>query len=53
MEIKSEIQVEYNEEENEAVFKSLGVNNNGFVKSSVGDNSIDFNVSSGSLGTFY
>ncbi|MDR1819673.1 MAG: hypothetical protein LBR15_05430 [Methanobrevibacter sp.] len=53
MKIKAEIQVEYNENKNAKIaFKSLEVDNEGFLHSSIENNVIDFNLSSDSLGTF-
>jgi hypothetical protein len=53
MKIEAEVQVEYKETSKaEIAFKSLEVDNKGFVQSSISDNIIDFNINSDSLGTF-
>ncbi|MDR2829598.1 MAG: hypothetical protein LBB45_00905 [Methanobrevibacter sp.] len=53
MKIKAEVQVEYKEEiKAEIAFKSLEVDNAGFLQSSVKGNVINFTIVSGSLGTF-
>jgi hypothetical protein len=53
MKIEAEVQVEYKETKKaEIVFKSLEVDNKGFIQSSISDNIIDFSIISDSLGTF-
>jgi hypothetical protein len=53
MKIETEVQIEYKETKKaEIAFKSLDVDNKGFVQSSISDNIIDFSISSDSLGTF-
>ncbi|MDR2873851.1 MAG: hypothetical protein LBV42_03810 [Methanobrevibacter sp.] len=53
MKIEAEVQVKYKETKKaEITFKSLEVDNHGFVQSSIRDNIVDFNISSNSLGTF-
>ncbi|MDR2623590.1 MAG: hypothetical protein LBC39_03310 [Methanobrevibacter sp.] len=53
MKIRAEIQMDYKEEKKaEIVFKSLEVDNEGFLLSSIEGNIVDFTISSDSLGTF-
>ena len=53
MNIKSNIKLEYKDQEySEIVFKSLEVDNEGFVESSINENVINFKIESDKLGSF-
>ena len=53
MKIKSEITLEYEDSEcSEIIFKSLEVDNEGFVESSLNENIINFKIESNKLGSF-
>ena len=53
MNIKSNIKLEYKDQEySEIVYKSLEVDNEGFVKSSLNENIINFEIESDKLGSF-
>ena len=53
MNIKSNIKLEYKDSEcSEIVYKSLEVDNEGFVKGSINENIINFEIESDKLGSF-
>ena len=53
MNIKSKIKLEYKDSESsEIVFKSLEVDNEGFVKGNLNENIINFEIESDKLGSF-
>jgi hypothetical protein len=53
MNIKSNIKLEYKDQEySKIVFKSLEVDNEGFVESSINENVINFKIESDKLGSF-
>ena len=53
MKIKANIRIEYkNSNYSEISYKSLEVDNEGFVKSELKDNKIDFKIESDTLGSF-
>ena len=53
MKIKSKIELEYKDSKDaEIIFKSLEVDNEGFVKNSLNENTIKFEIESNSLGSF-
>lgn len=53
MKIKSNIKLEYKDPEySKIVYKSLEVDNEGFVESKLNENIIDFKIESESLGSF-
>ena len=53
MKIKSKIKLEYKDSKHaEIIYKSLEVDNEGFVKNSQNENTIKFEIESNSLGSF-
>ncbi|MDR1721738.1 MAG: hypothetical protein LBR24_01665 [Methanobrevibacter sp.] len=53
MEIEAKIEIDYTDEKNaEIAFNSLEVENKGFVRSSLDDNIVKYNINSKSLGSF-
>ena len=53
MKIKSKIELEYKDSKDaEIIYKSLEVDNEGFVKNSLNENIIKFEIESNSLGSF-
>lgn len=53
MKIKSNIELEYKDSKDaEIIYKSLEVDNEGFVKNSLNENIINFEIESNSLGSF-
>lgn len=53
MKIKSKIELEYKDSKDaEIIFRSLEVDNEGFVKNSLNENTIKFEIESNSLGSF-
>jgi tRNA threonylcarbamoyladenosine modification (KEOPS) complex Pcc1 subunit len=53
MKIKSKIELEYKDSKDaEIIYKSLEVDNEGFVKNSLNENTIKFEIESNSLGSF-
>ena len=53
MKIKSKIELEYKDSKDaEIIFSSLEVDNEGFVKNSLNENTIKFEIESNSLGSF-
>ena len=53
MKIKSKIELEYKDSKDaEIIFRSLEVDNEGFVKNSLNENTIKFEIGSNSLGSF-
>ena len=53
MKIKSKIELEYKDSKDaEIIYKSLEADNEGFVKNSLNENTIKFEIESNSLGSF-
>ena len=53
MKIKSKIELEYKDSKDaEIIFRSLEVDNEGFVKNSLNENTIKFEIESNGLGSF-
>ena len=53
MKIKSKIELEYKDSKDaEIIFRSLEVDNEGFVKNNLNENTIKFEIESNSLGSF-
>ena len=53
MKIKSKIELEYKDSKDaEIIFSSLEVDNEGFVKNNLNENTIKFEIESNSLGSF-